>query len=169
MKQVGYDGLSVGAIATRAGVSKATIYRRWPNKAAVVASAVEHQATGLPPEPRAGELRDDLLKVLQWLARQIAEQDIAMLAAVLAGMRSDPELTATMRGRLHRNQAAMRERSLRRAADRGEALHPDADNLFAEIAPAVIMHRLLIVGEPCDTPFLEHLVDDVLVPLLRRG
>jgi len=49
-----------------------------------------------------------------------------------------------------------------------QTLHPHADNLFAEIAPAVIVHRLLIVGEACDPPFLEHLVDDVLVPLLRR-
>lgn len=169
LKEVGYDGLSMAAIAAQAGVSKATIYRRWANKAAVVASAVEHQPTGTTPEPRGGKLRDDLLDVLQWLAQQIAEQDMAMLAAVLAGMCSDPDLAAAMRGRLHRDEAAMLERSLRRAAKRGEALHPHADSLFAEIAPAVIVHRLLIVGEACDPPFLEHLVDDVLVPLLRRG
>ena len=167
LKEVGYDGLSMAAIAAQAGVSKATIYRRWANKAAVVASAVEHLATGTPPEPRGGELRDDLLEVLRWLAQQIAEQDMAMLAAVLAGMRSDPELAAAMRDRLHRDEAAMLQRTLRRAAERGEALHPHADDLFAEIAPAVIVHRLLIVGETCDPPFLEHLVDDVLVPLLR--
>ncbi len=153
MKEVGYDGLSMAAIAAQAGVSKATIYRRWANKAAVVASAVEHQATGTPPEPRGGELRDDLLEVLQWLAQQIAEQDMAMLAAVLAGMRSDPDLAAAMRGRLHRDEAAMLERSLRRAAKRGEALHPHADSLFAEIASAVIVHRLLIVGEAATRPF----------------
>ena len=169
LKEVGYDGLSMGAIAAQAGVSKATIYRRWANKAAVVASAVEHLATGTPPEPRGGELREDLLDVLQWLAQQIAEQDMAMLAAALAGMRSDPDLATAMRGRLHRDEAAMLERTLRRAAERGEALHPHADDLFAEIAPAVIVHRLLIVGETCDPPFLEHLVDDVLAPLLRRG
>ena len=169
LKEVGYDGLSMAAIAAQAGVSKATIYRRWPNKAAVVASAVEHLATGTPPDPRGGELRDDLLEVVEWLAQQIAEQDMAMLAAVLAGMRADSDLAAAMRGRLHRDEAAMLERTLRRAAERGEALHPHADDLFAEIAPAVIVHRLLIVGETCDSPFLKHLVDDVLVPLLRRG
>ncbi len=166
LKEVGYDRLSVGSIAARAGVSKATIYRRWVNKAAVVASAVEHQATGTPPEPPGGELRDDLLEVLRWLARQIAEQDMAMFAAVLAGMRSDPDLAAAMRGRLRRDEAAMIERTLRRAAERGQALHPHADRLFAEIAPAVIVHRLVIVGESCDPPFLEHLVDDVLLPLV---
>ena len=124
LKEVGYDGLSVGAVATRAGVSKATIYRRWADKAAVVASAVEHQTTGTPPEARGSELREDLLEVLRWLAQQIAEQDIAMLAAVLAGMRSDPDLATAMRDRLHRDQAAMLERSLHRAAERGEALAP---------------------------------------------
>ncbi len=169
LKEVGYEQLSVGSIAARAGVSTATIYRRWANKAAVVASAVEHQATDAPPEPRGGELRHDLLEVLQWLAQQIAEQDVAMFAAVLAGMRSDPGLAAAVRGRLHRDEAAMIDRTLRRAARRGEALHPHADDLLAQIAPAVIVHRLVIVGEPCDPPFLEHLVDDVLLPLLRRA
>lgn len=169
LKEVGYDRMSIGAIAAHAGVSKATIYRRWPNKAAVVASAVERQTTGTPPEPRGGALRDDLLEVLQWLALQIAEQDIAMVAAVLAGMRSDPALATAMRDRLHRDQTAIIERSLLQAAQRREPLHPHAAALVAEIAPAVIVHRLLIVGEACDPPFLEHLVDDILVPLLRPG
>ncbi len=167
LTDVGYDGLSVGAIAARAGVSKATIYRRWANKAAVVASAVEHRAATTPPDPSGAKLREDLLQIVTWLAEQIAEQDLGMVAAVLAGMRSDPELAAAMRDKLHRDESAMIERTLHRAARRGEPIASDSDELFAQIAPAVITHRLLIIGKPCDPPFLEHLVDRVLLPLLR--
>ena len=167
LKDFGYDRLSVGAIAARAGVSKATIYRRWANKAAVVASAVEHRAATIPPEPSGATLREDLLQIVTWLAEQIAEQDLGMVAAVLAGMRSDPELAGAMRGRLHRDEAAMIERTLHRAATRGESIASDGDELFTQIVPAVITHRLLIVGKPCDPPFLEHLVDSVLLRLLR--
>lgn len=169
LTDLGYDRLSVGAIAIRAGVSKATIYRRWANKAAVVASAVEHRAAAVRLEPSGASLRQDLLQIVTWLAEEIAEQDLGMVAAVLAGMRSDPDLAAAMRGRLHRDEAAMIERTLHRAAERGEPIASDSDELFAQIAPAVITHRLLIAGKPCDAPFLEHLVDSVLLRLLRAS
>jgi hypothetical protein len=44
----------------------------------------------------------------------------------------------------------MIDRTLRRVAERGEPIGPNADNLFAEVAPAVVTHRLLVSGKPCD-------------------
>lgn len=168
LKHVGYDDLSVEAIAAKARVSKATIYRRWPNKAAIVAAAVEQEAGSAPPQAQTGSLRSDLVEVLGWLAEDIAEQDMAMIAAVLAGMRSDRDLATALRGKLHRDRTAMIGGVLEQATRRGEPLNPHAEALFSEIAPAVIVHRLLIVGEHCDGVFLEHLVDEVLLPLLHR-
>ncbi|MBO0768993.1 MAG: TetR/AcrR family transcriptional regulator [Solirubrobacterales bacterium] len=167
LKDVGYDRLSVGSIAARAGVSKATIYRRWANKAALVASAVEQRGGGAPPDTRGAGLRGALLTVLSWLAQAIAGQEVGLLAAVIAGMRSDPELAAAMRTRLRRDQEAMAEATLSQAVEQGETLAPDAARLFSEIAPAMVVHRLIFVGEPYDPAFLEHMVDDVLLPLLR--
>lgn len=168
LKEVGYDDLSVGAIADRAGVSKATIYRRWPNKAAIVSAAVQQDAVSTFAEPSDGDLRASLLDALRWLARAVAEQDLALLGAMFAGMRSDPDLARAMRDRLSRDQALMTERALGAARARGEKLHPQAEELFAEIAPAMIVHRVLMGGELRDEAFLVHLVDDVLLPLLSR-
>ena len=53
---------------------------------------------------------------------------------------------------------------VRRAA---EHLAPGAATLFAEVAPAVIVHRIVVANEPCDAAFVAHLVDDILLPLLR--
>jgi len=163
----GYDHLSIEAVAARAGVGKTTIYRRHRDKAALVAAAIEHRAAGAPPDTASLGLRDALLVTVQWLAEQLTAQDGGMLGAAFAGMRSDPALAAAMQQVLHRDQAAMARQALGGAAERGESLAPGAVELFADVAPAVVVHRVLFSGQPCDTAFLEHVVDDVLLPLLR--
>lgn len=168
LTEVGYDQLTIDAVAARAGVGKPTVYRRYSGKAALVAAAVEHRAPGIPPDTSSGDLREALLETVQWLSRQIADQEIGLLGALFTGMRSDPDLAAQMRRILRRDEAAMTDRPFHTAADSGEHLAPGAGELFTEIAPAVIVHRLIVAGEPCDERFLEHLVDDILLPLLRR-
>jgi AcrR family transcriptional regulator len=167
LAEVGYDQLSIESVAARAGVSRTTVYRRYADKAALVTAAVGCRAA-VPPPVTSGDLREVLLELAQWLARQITEQEVGLLGAVFAGMRSDPDLAAGMRRILHRDAAAMTGQPFRGVIERGEHLSPRSAELFAEIAPAVIMHRHLVVGEPCDQRFLEHLVDDVLLPLLQR-
>jgi AcrR family transcriptional regulator len=76
LTEVGYDQLSMESIAGRAGVAKTTIYRRYSDKAALVAAAVEYRSSSTPPEPGPGGLRDNLLTLVRWLGRQIAEQEI---------------------------------------------------------------------------------------------
>src|SRR5436305_6221535 len=60
--EVGYDRLSMDDVATRAGVGKAAIYRRWPSKAVVVADAIAHRRRRLGPvePPNRGSRCDDL-------------------------------------------------------------------------------------------------------------
>ncbi|WP_326948821.1 TetR/AcrR family transcriptional regulator [Amycolatopsis sp. NBC_01307] len=164
--EVGYDQLSIEAVAAEAGVGKPTIYRRYAGKAALVAAAVEHRAASAPPATGTGDLRQDLVRTVGWLAEQIAEQEVGLLGALFAGMRGDPDLAAKMRRILRRDEAAMTERPFDGA--RGDHLVPGADKLFAEIVPALIVHRLVVVGEPSDRSFVEHIVDDILLPLLQR-
>lgn len=167
LTEVGYEQLTVGAVAGRSGAAKTTIYRRYRDKAALVAAAVEHRSHATPPEPAAGDLRGNLLGLVAWLAQQIAEQEIGLLGALFAGMRSDPGLAREMRRILRRDEAAMTDEPLRKANRLGERLTPQAAELFAEVAPAVIVHRIVIAGERCDERFIEHLVDDILLPLLH--
>jgi AcrR family transcriptional regulator len=168
LTEVGYEQLSMEAVASRSGVAKTTIYRRYRDKAALVAAAVEDRSHAAPPEPAADDLRENLLGLVAWLARQIAEQEIGLLGALFAGMRSDARLADEMRRILRRDEAAMTDEPLRKAIQHGEQLTPWAAELFAEVAPAVIVHRVVIAGEPCDEPFIEHLVDDILLPLLSN-
>jgi AcrR family transcriptional regulator len=164
--EVGYDQLSIESVAGRAGVGKATIYRRYPDKATLVAAAVDRRTPWSPP-PATGDLRAVLLATARWLAQDIGEQNIGLLGALFAGMRSDPALARAMRATLHRDQASLVGGPVADAITSvGENSHALA--LFAEITTAMIVHRVVIVGEPCDEAFLEHLVDEVLLPVLRR-
>ncbi len=166
---VGYERLSIEAIAERAGVGKTTVYRRYANKAAVVLAALTQRTpSAAAPEVGSEDLRDGLLHTVTWLTGQIAEQEIGLLGAVFAGMRSDPELADGMRAILHRDVAAMTAQSLGAAAGHGVRLTDQAARLFGDIVPAVIVHRLVMTGQPFTPEFLAHLVDDILLPLLRR-
>jgi AcrR family transcriptional regulator len=167
LSEVGYDQLSMESIAARAGVAKTTIYRRYRDKAALVAAAVENRSGSTPPQVRSGDLRSNLLAVVAWLAIQISEQEVGLLGALFAGMRSDPQLATAMRIILRRDEAAMTDQPLRSVIEHGDHLHPHAARLFAEIAPAVIVHRIVVAGESCDEEFIAHLVDEILLPLLR--
>jgi AcrR family transcriptional regulator len=164
LTEVGYEQLSMEAVAGRSGAAKTTIYRRYRDKAALVAAAVERRAPAKPPQLAGESLREDVHSLAAWLARSISEQDVGLLGALFAGMRNDARLAQAMRRILRRDETAMTDGLVRHAAE----LAPGAATLFAEVAPAVIVHRVVVVGEPCDAAFVEHLVDDILLPLLRR-
>lgn len=164
LAEVGYEQLSMEAVAARSGAAKTTIYRRYRDKAALVAAAVERRSPVAPPLPVGESLREDLLGRVAWLVRSIAEQQMGLLGALFAGMRNDARLAQEMRRILRRDEAAMTDGLLRQAV---EQLAPGAAALFAEVAPAVIVHRVVVAGEPCDAAFVAHVVDDILMPLLR--
>lgn len=164
LTELGYEQLSMEAVAGRSGAAKTTIYRRYRDKAALVAAAVEYRAPATPPQPGGENLREDLLALVTWLARSIAEQEVGLLGALFSGMRTDARLAEEMRRILRRDQTAMTDGLVRHAA---EQLVPGSATLFAEVAPAVIVHRIVVAGEPCDAAFAAHLVDDILMPLLR--
>ncbi|WP_433606175.1 TetR/AcrR family transcriptional regulator [Dactylosporangium sp. CA-139114] len=165
LTEVGYEQLSIEAVAGRSGAAKTTIYRRYRDKAALVAAAVEHRSPARPPQPAGESLREDLLSLVAWLAHSIAEQEVGLLGALFAGMRHDARLAEEMRRMLRRDESAMTDGLVRHAAGH---LAPGAATLVAEVAPALIVHRIVVAGEPCDAAFVAHLVDDILLPLLRR-
>lgn len=166
--EVGYDRVSMDAVAARARASKATIYRRWPSKGALVAAAVRCRAAMEPLEVDEGSLRADLLVAVRILAENLVRQDLGLMTGVFAAMRTDAELASALRCDMFTDKASVTAPVFRRAAARGEPLHPDANLLFGQVAPAVVIHRLLATDEGVDEAFLTCLVDSVLLPVLTH-
>lgn len=167
--ELGYDRVSMDAVAAAAHVSKATIYRRWPSKAALVAAAIRCRHQHDQDLVDTGDLRGDLLAGLRRMRGDLQDQDLDLMSGLLTAMRHDPELADELRRQVVDSKRAAARRWTDRCVQRG-LLPADADlGLFHELAPAAVFFRLLLTGEPVDEAFLTQLVDDVLLPLLGRG
>lgn len=159
LAEVGYDRMSVEAVAVRARASKATVYRRWAHKGELVAAAVRRYAgTAVEPLEPSGDLRADLLSLLSGLRQSLLGQDAALILGLLSAMRHDEDLASTVRA------AVLEEKH-----DAFAALLPDADHTWlAELTSAALLSRLLVTGKPLDDEFLAKLVDTVLLPQLEE-
>jgi AcrR family transcriptional regulator len=168
LAEVGYDRMSMDAVAHRAHASKATIYRHWPGKYELVLDALRSRGVTEIAPADTGSLRGDLLAALHSIADGIAGEDIELMAGAVRAMRAAPELASCVRHNVIEDKRLMARVIVDRAIDRGE-LPPHADpDLLHQVAPAMILFQLLICAQPADEPYLEHVVDDVLVPLLTQ-
>jgi AcrR family transcriptional regulator len=166
LAEVGYERMSMDAVAARAKASKATIYRRWPGKQELVVHAVRCRGPQHLEPPDTGSLRGDIIAVLRLVHDGIGAEDLALLSGVLRAMRGAPELAETLRQQMLEEKRNVGRTIVRRAVERGE-LGPATDpSVFHEVAPALMFFRVLVTGEPVDDDFLAHAADDVLIPLL---
>jgi AcrR family transcriptional regulator len=168
LAESGYDQLTIDAVAARARCSKATIYRRWPGKGALVMTAVRRYAgRSGTAAPDTGSLRSDLLAVLQAMRSSLTDTDAALILGLLIAMRRDPELAAAVRDQVLDAKREALGAAIDRAITRGEIPADTDTGLLAEISSAVLFSRQLVTGEPLDDDFIQHLVDAVLLPALR--
>ena len=159
--EVGYDRTTVDAIATRAGVSKPTLYRRWPHgKPELVADAIRERRAETGHTPDTGSLRGDLLALVAIQTGQLLD-DIHLACGLLTALRTSPELAALMQDTVIAEERARFAEVLARAGIQ------DASALFADVAGAIVFTRVTITGEPVDHAFAEELVDRVLLPILN--
>src|SRR5947209_2508156 len=96
LAEAGYARLTMDQVAARAGVGKASVYLRWPNKVALVAEAIQHRSAVVPDVPDTGSLREDMLTFLRALLRRKSAAQQA-LAAVTGEIASNPELRKAWR------------------------------------------------------------------------
>lgn len=166
---VGYARLTIDAIASRAGVSKATIYRWWPNKAAVVMEAL---LTTVEPDiafPDSGSVRQDLVEQAGALARLLTERPLGqMVLALLGQAQDDADLASALREGWQQPRRDAGREVLQRAVDRGE-LRAECDlELVLDGVYGPIYLRLLFGHAPLDGHDLERLVDQALHSVTRR-
>jgi AcrR family transcriptional regulator len=165
--EVGYDRMTIDAIAARAGVSKPTLYRHWPHgKPELIADAIRERRGDAGETPDTGSLRGDLLAVVAIQTGHL-HQDIHLACGLLMQLRASDELSAVMQEHVIAEERARFTTVLERAAARGELPGIDVSPLFADIAGAIVFARVTITGEPVEGAFAEELVDRVLLPILN--
>jgi AcrR family transcriptional regulator len=165
--EVGYDRMTVDAVAARAGVSKPTIYRRCPEgKAQIVAQAILRRRDARPVLEDRGSLREDLLAIVTEMCRKMADET-QLAAGLTSQLRHSEELAAIFREHVIAAERARWAAIAERAAARGELPEGDVTPLFSDVGPALIHARSVIAAEPLDGAFVVELVDRVLLPILN--
>lgn len=158
----GYGGLSMDRIADVAGVSKATIYRRWSSRQEVIVAAAEHLSQDAPI-PDTGDLRHDLKELVEGLAGVFSRPATGRLvASLVAGMADDEHLAAAVRSGFLATRRRAARAVIEQAAARGE-IRSDVDvDVAIDLLVAPFYHRLLITGQPIDSMFAQQIVEAVL-------
>lgn len=157
----GFGGLTVDAVATRAKVGKATIYRRWPSKARL---ALHAAASVLPtPEtPDTGNLRDDLVELF---VRSHFERELDVHQRLMAAIFAEAVVNEEVRDVLREFVEARRSTTkhlLARARERGE-IRTDADTgLLLDLISGTLMYQAMLRGKDLTRRRVEKVVDAAL-------
>ncbi len=163
LADVGYDRLTMDAVATRAKASKATLYRRWNTKLALVIDALLLHKDA-PPVPDTGSLRGDLIEAFCGFGGMLNARSVSLLSSVLTAINRDAEFAAEYRSRVIGPKVAVSREIYERAVARGEA-RPDLDvSVFGPALAGILLHRALVFGDQPDADQIAHVIDQIIVP-----
>ncbi len=163
--EVGYEHLSMDAVATRARASKSTLYRRWSSKAELVAAALV--AFEWNDElPNTGVLRTDLASLARVWFDPDQRRD-QLFVRLLTAIADDDQLHKVYVSQIAQPRAHALTKIVDRAVARGEIPpHVDATRVGG-ILPAMAFQQLVVLRRPIDAAFLHHVLDDIVLPLLQ--
>jgi AcrR family transcriptional regulator len=166
LADVGYDRLTMDAVAQRAKASKATLYRRWNSKATLVVESLGRMKAP-PALPDSGDLRTDLMTAFCGLGGLADHETTATLGAVITAVSTDPEFAAEFHQQVVGPKAAVSRTIFERALARGE-VREDLDlDIIAPALAGIVLHRVFILGEQPDAALIERAIDQIILPAVR--
>jgi AcrR family transcriptional regulator len=158
----GLDGMSVDAVAARGGVSKATIYRRYPSKAALVVAAALKAADEQAPIADTGSVRGDLTTALRNLRRLLDDPVVGAAKRMLLVDAHRNEELARMHGESVRDRRQGVFDVFRRGVERGELLTDIDVEFAADRVGAHVFYRNLVTRVPITDAYIDQIVDEFL-------
>lgn len=172
LAKTGFSDLTIEEIAWRAGVGKATVYRWWPDKAALIADAFAGSTVRRLHFPDTGSVVSDMSQQMRQLIKVFRGPKGRIVSAILAAGQSDKTLITAFRQRFLWPRRREAYATLDRGIARGE-LRKDIDrDLLLDSLYGPIYMRFLIQHDPLTPEFVDHLCALVLAgaqPAPRRG
>jgi AcrR family transcriptional regulator len=165
--EVGYDRLTLDAVAARVKASKASLYRRWASKDALVSEAVGCLDDETPVLPDTGSLRGDLMALAD--AKGFFDVDRAGIVSALAtAIHRDPETHEAIRHRLVADGTKHLRPLLRRAQERGQA-RPGLDvDLLSSVLPGLVLFRMTFETPGEFTPgLIRDIFEQIVLPAVE--
>ncbi|WP_149826247.1 TetR/AcrR family transcriptional regulator [Streptomyces tailanensis] len=168
LREVGYDALTMDAVAARTRSSKATLYRQWGGKAELVAKAMRANKphTNIA-DVDTGSLRGDLHTLVSGTDECAMEQNNALMRGLAMAVHGNPDLLKAFRELIIEPEMAELRRVVQRAVDRGE-VRPDnpAVEYVLHMFVGAFVARGMIDDQPPTQSFLRSYLDAVVLPAL---
>ncbi|MWA14082.1 TetR/AcrR family transcriptional regulator [Streptomyces sp. BA2] len=170
LSTVGWNGLTMEGVAAGAQTGKAAVYRRWPSKEDLVVDALQAGLPKLDSAPDCGGVREDLLQ----LCRQMREAMFSRPGFALRSVLHECDTVAAERfhgvifdGVIGPSVELIKE-VVRRGVERGEVRAEATNSYVCDVIPAMMMYRSKVCGSEWGDEEFAELIDQVMVPLLRR-
>jgi AcrR family transcriptional regulator len=155
--QDGYDGLTMAGVAQRAGVSTATLYRRYESKIDLVVGCITTLKDEFHEPVDTGSLAGDIRALVLEGCAAFTSATAGLMKALIGEVQRNPELGEAVRERTlsQRNDHGLRLIEL--AVERGEIPPPADPELALQMIMGPFVFRSLVTGEPVDGDFADHL------------
>jgi AcrR family transcriptional regulator len=169
LADVGYGALTMDAVASEAGVGKATIYRRWRTKQDLVVDTISdlNRAEATPPD--TGSVESDLREMMHQMVALIAGPTGAATLSLLSTMPHQPALAEAFRDGPLAVWRQSYDAIWERAEQRGEVRPGLSRSVAAESTSALLVQRWLLTGEPVDEAYADEVLETVVLPLVRTA
>jgi AcrR family transcriptional regulator len=165
LADAGYSGVSMERVAARARTSKAVLYRRWPDRAHLIADSYIRFVVQDVDIPDTGSLREDVISLMRQLAELITSPVIMMLYGLMAEAGDNGELRGVIREHVTSLKPWLMRDILDHAAARGELrgpLSPRQINL-----PFDLMRNEILLNDTITDAAIAAIVDEIFLPLVR--
>ncbi|WP_031066499.1 TetR/AcrR family transcriptional regulator [Streptomyces sp. NRRL WC-3742] len=165
----GYARLTMEGVASAAQTGKAALYRRWSSKEELVRDALRASLPPAGPAPDTGELRADLLEVVERLRAAMVSEVGAAVRAIMGELdqRRAHAFLEIVLERVVQPTTAMVAEVLERGAARGEVRSGAVTPLVVDLVPALMLYRIKMCGGDTEGVDPEAIVDEVLLPVVR--
>lgn len=166
----GYESFTIESVAARAHTARAVIYRRWATKPELVRAAIARRGWESVPVPDTGSLRDDLVEALRGASERRAPLLGVFLSAQIGAFYTDTGTSfADLRDEFLAGRISLVDQILNRAVERGEVDPAKLTPRVRSVAFDLFRHELLMTHRPVPDDVIASIVDEIVLPLIRRA
>jgi AcrR family transcriptional regulator len=169
LEEGGYGAATTEAIAARAGVAKTTIYRWWPNRAALLVDLLVTEANTVAPPPETGDGLQSLKKELKGITAAINGLSGRLLASLLGEAQTDPELRDALLTRLFYPRTRHTAGAIGRAQAAGDVRTDVPSHLAVDLFLGPLFYRMFVQHAPVSEAFVKQVTQYVLEGLRPRS
>ncbi|WP_052402425.1 TetR/AcrR family transcriptional regulator [Muricoccus aerilatus] len=159
LSEGGFQAVTMEAVAARAGVAKTTLYRWWPNRAAVALDCVSARMTPIADTSKAGSYRERFQRQLKATIRLLNSSQGHAILALVGAKQTDPVLAQAYSEQIARPRREQTRMLAQQAIEAGEIAAGTDPDLFLDAIYGPLYYRKVVSGEPVTDAFIDRIVD----------